>query len=363
MKKICLIKWEINGVDGGLKVACNLANELINNYEVHLISVISTGEILFELEKVVKYRNLSDKRLSMSKNYIEAHRLIKDYLKSNKIDLVIGVGANMNLLIITSTVGLKTKNISWDQTNSLYNISFQQKIQRYFSSKFSNKIIVLTKEDRSNYEVKYKINKKRVNYIYNSLDDLDTDSIRYEKGSKKLLTVGRFSEQKGYDYLAKVAVNVLSKYPDWQWDIYGSGDENIKQELIIELEKGGVLSQVNFLGNVKGTENIYPEHSIYVMTSRYEGLPLVLLEAKQYRLPIVSFNCPTGPSEIVLDDENGYLIDDYNIEKMNEKIIKLIEDRELRERFSQNSMKDTEKFNKDKILKQWINLIEKITGE
>ena len=98
------------------------------------------------------------------------------------------------------------------------------------------------------------------------------------------------------------------------------------------------------------------------MTSRYEGLPLVLLEAKQYGLPIVSFNCPTGPSEIVIDGENGYLINDFDIEEMSNRIIELIKNEKLREDFSKNSMKDTDKFNKDKILKQWIDLIEELTG-
>ena len=129
------------------------------------------------------------------------------------------------------------------------------------------------------------------------------------------------------------------------------------------MDKGGVLPQVQFKGNVKGKDNIYPDHAIYVMTSRYEGLPLVLLEAKQYGLPIVSFNCPTGPAEIVLDGENGYLIENFDINQMSQKIIELIEKNELRLGFSQNAMLDTDKFNKKKITKQWIELIEKMTGE
>jgi len=130
-----------------------------------------------------------------------------------------------------------------------------------------------------------------------------------------------------------------------------------------ELEAGGVLSQVHFKGNVKGTENIYPRHGMYVMTSRYEGLPLVLLEAKQYGLPIVSFNCPTGPSELILDGKNGYLVENYNVEQMSQLINKLIENKELRINFSKNSMLDTDKFSKEKIIQQWVELIEEMTGE
>ena len=236
-----------------------------------------------------------------------------------------------------------------------------KKFQRYFGAKAADKIITLTIEDRDNYIRQYKIDSNKVECIYNWIDSIDIVE-KYDINSKKLITVGRFDKQKGYDYLSKVAVNVLSKYPDWQWDIYGSGDENIKEKLIVELKEAGVITQVNFKGNVKGIENIYPNHGIYVMTSRYEGLPLVLLEAKQYGLPIVSFNCPTGPSEIVLDGENGYLIDNFDTNEMSNKICELIENEELRESFSRNSMNDTEKFNKETILQQWVDLIEEMIG-
>ena len=363
MKKIALVKWIINGTDGGLKVATNISNELSEVYEVHLISVISTEEIFFPLSSVVRYKNLSSQKISMSKNFVKAVKLLRTYIKKNNIEVLFGIGMTMNIVGITSTIGLKTKFISCDHTNSIVDIdTTMKKLQRYVGAKLSDKIITLTTADRNNYIKKYKINPKRVDYIYNWINAIDAEK-KYTLDSKKLITVGRFHKQKGYDYLSKVAIKILSIYPEWQWDIYGSGDEQIKQDLITELDKGGVLSQVHFKGNVKGTDNIYPDHAIYVMTSRYEGLPLVLLEAKQYGLPIVSFNCPTGPAEIVLDGENGYLIENFDINQMSQKIIELIENNELRLGFSQNAMLDTDKFNKKNITKQWIELIEKMTGE
>ena len=269
----------------------------------------------------------------------------------------------MNIVGITSTIGLKTKFISCDHTNSIVDIdTTMKKLQRYVGAKLADMIITLTTADRNNYIKKYKIKPKKVDYIYNWINSIDEEK-KYNLDSKKLITVGRFHKQKGYDYLSKVAIKVLSRYPEWQWDIYGSGNDQIKQDLITELDEGDVLSRVHFKGNVKGTDNIYPDHAIYVMTSRYEGLPLVLLEAKQYGLPIVSFNCPTGPAEIVLDGENGYLIDNFDISQMSQKIIELIENNELRLRFSRNSMLDTDKFNKKRIIEQWIKLIEEMTGE
>lgn len=362
MKKIALVKWIIDGTDGGLKVSTNLANELSKVYEVHLISVISTEEIFFPLNNAVRYKNLSSEKISMSKNFVKAVKLLRTYIKKNNIEVLFGIGMTMNIVGIISTIGLSTKFISCDHTNSIVDIdTTMKKLQRYVGAKLADKIITLTTADRNNYIKKYKINSKRVDYIYNWIDSIDVEK-KYNLDSKKLITVGRFHKQKGYDYLSKVAIKVLSRYPDWQWDIYGSGNDQIKQDLITELDKGGVLSRVHFKGNVKGTDNIYPDHAIYVMTSRYEGLPLVLLEAKQYGLPIVSFNCPTGPAEIVLNGTNGVLIDNYDTEQMRIKINELIENVELRKKFSQSAILDTEKFTKDKIIQQWIDLIEKMTG-
>lgn len=363
MKKIALVKWIIDGTDGGLKVSTDLANELSKVYEVHLISVISTEEIFFPLNNAVRYKNLSSQKISMSKNFVKAVKLLRTYIKKNNIEVLFGIGMTMNIVGITSTIGLKTKFISCDHTNSIVDIdTTMKKLQRYVGAKLADMIITLTTADRNNYIKKYKIKPKKVDYIYNWINSIDEEK-KYNLDSKKLITVGRFHKQKGYDYLSKVAIKVLSRYPDWQWDIYGSGNDQIKQDLITELDEGDVLSRVHFKGNVKGTDNIYPDHAIYVMTSRYEGLPLVLLEAKQYGLPIVSFNCPTGPAEIVLDGENGYLIDNFDISQMSQKIIELIENNELRLRFSRNSMLDTDKFNKKRIIEQWIKLIEEMTGE
>lgn len=363
MKKIAIVKWSIDRTDGGLKVAVNLSNELSKYYEIHLLSMIATEQIFFSVSKEVCYKNLSSKKLSMSKNFFQAVLKLRKYLKAHKIDVVFGVGMSMNCVGIASTLGLKTKFVSCDHTNSIVDIDTKvKKTQRFVASKFANKIITLTNQDRLNYIKKYKMNSENVDYIYNWMDSLDSVE-KYNINSKKLITVGRFDYQKGFDYLSKVANLVLSKHSEWEWDIYGDGDEKIKQELRNELEVGGVLSRVHFKGNVKGTENIYPGHGMYVMTSRYEGLPLVLLEAKQYGLPIVSFNCPTGPSELVLDGENGYLVENYNVEKMSQLINQLIENDELRAKFSQNSMLDTDKYSKEKIVQQWVDLIEEMTGE
>jgi len=360
MKKIALVKWSIDRTDGGLKVANSLANELSTMYEVHLLSMISTESNFFSLKQSVRYQNLSPKKISMSKNFLDAVKLLRNYLKEQNIDIVFGIGMSMNSVGVASTLGLKTKFVSCDHTNSIVdNDTKVKKVQRFVGAKFADKIITLTQEDRRNYIRKYGIAEDKIAYIYNWKEDV-LSNVTYNSESTKLVTVGRFDIQKGYDYLVQVAKKVLNEKSDWTWDIYGSGNKgevNKIRDLIIEND---LQDKLFIKGLEKNQALIYGDKAIYVMTSRYEGLPLVLLEAQQYNLPIVSFRCPTGPNEIVEDGVNGYLVECYDMDKLSEKLLELMEDEVLRQSFSEHAKDNMDKFDKDKILKQWIELIETI---
>ena len=360
MKKIALVKWSIDRTDGGLKVATSLANELSTMYEVHLLSMISTESNFFSLKQSVRYQNLSQKKISMSKNFLDAVKLLRNYLKEQNIDIVFGIGMSMNSVGVASTLGLKTKFVSCDHTNSIVdNDTKVKKVQRFVGAKFADKIITLTQEDRRNYIRKYGIAEDKIAYIYNWKEDV-LSNVTYNSESTKLVTVGRFDIQKGYDYLVQVAKKVLNEKSDWTWDIYGSGNKgevNKIRDLIIEND---LQDKLFIKGLEKNQALIYGDKAIYVMTSRYEGLPLVLLEAQQYNLPIVSFRCPTGPNEIVEDGVNGYLVECYDMDKLSEKLLELMEDEVLRQSFSEHAKDNMDKFDKDKILKQWIELIETI---
>ena len=360
MKKIALVKWSIDRTDGGLKVATSLANELSTMYEVHLLSMISTENNFFSLKQSVRYQNLSPKKISMSKNFLDAVKLLRNYLKEQNIDIVFGIGMSMNTVGVASTLGLKTKFVSCDHTNSIVdNDTKVKKVQRFVGAKFADKIITLTQEDRRNYIRKYGIAEDKIAYIYNWKEDV-LSNVTYNSESTKLVTVGRFDIQKGYDYLVQVAKKVLNEKSDWTWDIYGSGNKgevNKIRDLIIEND---LQDKLFIKGLEKNQALIYGDKAIYVMTSRYEGLPLVLLEAQQYNLPIVSFRCPTGPNEIVEDGVNGYLVECYDTDKLSQKLLELMEDEALKQSFSEHAKDNMDKFDKDKILKQWIELIETI---
>ncbi|MGQ7499408.1 glycosyltransferase family 4 protein [Streptococcus suis] len=363
MKKICLLKWVTGSVDGGEKVAIQLSNELSNFYEVHLVSITSISpNLFFDIDDKVTYKNFISGKYKIKDVLFKGIRMLRQYCKENNIDIIFSIGLSANIFMIGATLGLKTKTVFCEHINIKYKLNGRLgEINRDIGVYFSDKVITLTKEDAENYLDYYgkRLKRSKVDSIYNWIELSDYRSV-YNSNSKSIVTVGRFSQQKGYDLLGKVAVEVFKEFPDWKWDIYGLEDSIIAPRLIKYLEEKGVINNVNFKGLVSGTENIYPNHAMYVMTSIYEGLPLVLLEAKQYGLPVVSFSCPTGPSEIILDGVNGYLVPEYDVDKLSSKIRQLILNQSERVNFSKNSLIGCEKFSKEKILQRWVELIEEL---
>ena len=296
----------------------------------------------------------------MSKNILKISKLLKKYFIDNEIEVAFGIGISANVFLSLAGIGTQTKVVLCDHTNSITdNSELSQKVQRYVGTKLADKIITLTQEDRENYIKKHGVSDERICYIYNWKEAALSD-VSYNNKSTKIVTVGRFDSQKGYDYLVQVAKKVLSEKSDWTWEIYGSGNQDEVDKIKELIKENNLQDKLLIKGLEKNQDLIYGDKGIYVMTSRYEGLPLVLLEAQQYNLPIVSFCCPTGPSEIVEDGVNGFLVDCYDTDKMSEKLLKLMENESLRHSFSAHAKDNMDKFDKNRILNQWIELIETI---
>ena len=363
MKRIAILRYNLSHVGGAEKVAVNLANALSADYQVHLLSMTMDGTgLAFDLDPAVHFHNFFQGNPRVRELTWKASRALRTYLKQHGIELVFSIAPATNTIMLLACMGTGIKTVFCDHHSLAFDDGRGRRVQRYLGAKFADKVVSLTDEDRGNYIEKYHLKADKVSFIYNWLEALDGQP-EIDMTAKKILTVGRLSQQKGYDLLAKVASQVLPANPDWTWDIYGEGHDSIKADLVASLEAAGCLQQVDFKGNVKGMNHIYPGHSLYVMTSYHEGLPLVLLEAKQYGLPIVSFACPTGPSEIVSDGLNGYLVAPYDVDLMVTRIQTLIDDADLRQSMSDRSMDDTEKFDKARILAQWQGLIHELLGE
>lgn len=176
--------------------------------------------------------------------------------------------------------------------------------------------------------------------------------------SKKVIAVGRHSYEKGLDRLLLIWQKVVAKHPDWILEVYGVSNQEFNLiQLASELK---ITDSILFHEPVKDIEEKYVASSILLMTSRTEGFGLVLIEAMASGLPCIAYDCPVGPRSIIKDGENGFLIEDGNIDLFVEKLSLLIENEDVRKLLGEKAQISVADYDLDAIMKQWQNLFESL---
>lgn len=359
MKKICFIDFDMSVRGGVEKVTADLVNSLADRYEVHLLSLCLTGELEYPLDERVNFHAFLKEEKRLSEMRKELAPRLKDYVKEHGIDVAILQGNYTGFVASTLRFGTRVKLVFSDH-GALMNQWDRKDIVviRLISSLLCHKVITLTKQNRSDYMRRFLLPRRKVECIYNWIDSSVTCSTQYDVSSKRIVSAGRFGKEKGFDMLIHAFASVAKVHPDWQLDIMGDGEMMpTVQELIAQY---GLESQVKLWGMRRDLAERYRDYAMYVLPSYREGMPLVLLEAKANRLPIVSFDIMTGPREIVTDGVDGVLVPPCNTEAMARAICRLIEDVDLRVTMSDNSQKNIDTFSKETILAQWCDLIDKI---
>lgn len=210
------------------------------------------------------------------------------------------------------------------------------------------RFIVLSEEDNAKWT---ELN--NVSVIYNPLSFYPESAS--DCSSKKVIAVGRYMPQKGFDLLIDCWKMVSEKHPDWTLSIYGDGMREVLQAQINSLNLQGSCFLEHTVTNITDK---YLESSIFVLSSRYEGFGMVIIEAMACGLPPVSFACPCGPRDIIRDGEDGLLAENGNITQLAEKICYLIEHEDERKRMGQAARRNVERFKIENIGRQWEQLFE-----
>lgn len=174
---------------------------------------------------------------------------------------------------------------------------------------------------------------------------------------KQVIAAGRLTHQKGFDRLVAAWKIVADRHPDWILKIYGGGDEEPLLRMITDLDIG---NSCQLEGNVVDITEKYVESSIFALSSRYEGLPMVLGEAMACGLPVVSFDCPCGPRDIIRDGEVGLLVENGNIAQLADKICYLIEHEDIRKEMGSAARVHAKQFDIKIIAEQWKQLFNSV---
>lgn len=363
LHKIAMINFDMSTRGGSQQVLANMVNSMDRDYEFHVISLISENpEWAYSFSERVACATILPYKARIRQSIRLGKKKFLRYLEENRIELLFYVGAYAGLCAGWMARRQKRQKVFCDH-GALMNQwgEMPARLMRMVGSRFSHRTVVLTGQSEQAYYEKFHYEKGRVITIPNWIDDaILRDAGEYDGESKRLLTAGRFSHEKGYDLLLLTAQALRERTEDWEWDIYGEGD--MLEEIRERVKEMGLEEHLHLLGATDRMSLCYRHHAIYVLTSYREGLPLVLLEAKANHLPVVSFDIVTGPAEIVTDKEDGILIPPYDTGKMAEEIAALLSDDKRRMEMSQKSGNRMERFRKETILKQWKSLIRELLG-
>ena len=169
--------------------------------------------------------------------------------------------------------------------------------------------------------------------------------------NKQVIMVGRYNDAKGYDYLIPAWSVVHQRHPDWVLNVYGSGE--YYEQVVSWIKEKRLENSIRLHEPTDQIMEKYLESSICVMSSRYEGFPMVLLEAMASGVPCVAFDCPYGPRNIIRHEEDGLLVDYLNSSALADGLCRLIQDEDLRKRFGRQARENVRRFSKESIMSQW----------
>ncbi|WP_392431963.1 glycosyltransferase family 4 protein [Yersinia sp. HM-2024] len=358
MKKIAFFGGDISHTGGTERVSLALANYLVKNgYQVVIISLSGNAPPKFHVEESVKLVSLFDEKRRFSLAYVAVVSRLRRILLDESIDVLIDVDTMLALFSTTALLGTKIKHISWEHFNYKSNLNIKsRKLARKIAAKFSDAVVTLTEKDRDYWLEENKYPEKIIS-IPNPLP-FESKNKLTKKHAKKVLALGRLTYQKGFDLLLDVWAKVEKTNNSWTLIIAGDGED---KQLLLDKIKILNLNNVKLLPSTQHVSDLYDQSGIYVMTSRFEGFPMVLLEAKASGLPIIAYDCDTGPSELIINNEDGFLIPFADSDAFTRHLILLMNDDDLRESMSLRSLKNAEKYKIEMAIgDKWKCLIDNI---
>ncbi|WKX27166.1 glycosyltransferase [Tatumella ptyseos] len=339
--KVCIVIDGVSNSGGTDRVVSNLANILTEKEISTDIYSLTTGAPYYFISSEV--RIIYPKYNNRIINLINFSIKIKKENYDNVIVLSMGK-LSAQLIPMLRIFLIKSKIICNDHVSfeSFSLIKKMIKLPAYF---ISDNIVVLTESDKS--YLKNMLGSK-VSVVRNSspYENYSFSSNDIYKKEKIVIAVGRLTYQKNFQRLIRLWNE--AKTIGWRLVIIGSGEE---KEILEDSIRQNKSNNINIIESTPDLEKWYRRSSLLLMTSRYEGLPMVLIEAKNFALPVLAFDCKTGPNEII--DKDGIVIDYHDDQSFILNLERILVDSELREKFSKEALLNSKFFNKEEIFKQW----------
>ena len=332
-----------------------LAEKLGYNVTILTTNSVQGEELLYPVSKSITVAGIKPVNDNLVSYFFSYKKLLNEYVNEIKPDFIIMCDNGLKGFLLPFILSTK-RHLVYERHGSKYIKDVQpdrgilSRIKDTFTYRFMNfcgsyfdRFVTLTQTGAKEWAF------ANVAVIHNPLW-FNTDTLSTVK-NKRALVVARHTYEKGFDRLFKVWKEVALQHSDWVLDIYG--DNNPEYDVEKLAADYGLTHHVQFHKPVKNITDVYKESSVYLMTSRYEGFGMVLIEAMACGVPCVAFDCPSGPGEIIVDGKNGFLVPDDSIEEFMERVCDLIQDESLRSAMGANAKESSASFSIDVIMQQW----------
>lgn len=364
---------------GGVeRVTSLLSKSLSDNYD---ISILTLNHFKNRYKFTGNYYTLQNNRIRQSRiNKLFRLYWITNLVKIRKLltilkpDLIISFTTYVNILAIFAKFILRFKTPLFISEHCNPVMQYKDKsrfyhflIRIFYTSNYINKFITISNDLQSIIARIYKVKMKKMINIYNPINLTkiklmakerieDYHEIFNDENIVKFISIGRLSEEKGYEHLINAFSKVKSELIQTKLFIIGEGP--LRKRLKYMINAKGLQEEIILLGLKKNPFQYLNKADIFVLSSNFEALPMVLIEALACEKPIISTNCETGPNEILDNGENGILVDIKNSEELADKMIFLANNQDICNKFSKIAIKRVKFFDIQHIKKIWIELID-----
>jgi glycosyltransferase involved in cell wall biosynthesis len=359
------------GGGGAERVTANLANYWTHKgWEISVVTLASRSLDFYELHPSVKRIDLG--LAGNSGNVLvglwqNLRRLfaMRRVLRQIQPDIALGMMTSTNILLALAALSLPAlRTIGAERIYPpQLPLGYLWETLRSYTYRLLNAVTVLTSE--SEEWIKSNTYARKISVIPNAafypLLVQEPRIIPTASERKILLAVGRLDKQKGYDLLIETFYNLSAKYPDWDLVILGEG--SLRPALEKQIRDLDLEKRILIPGRAGNVGEWYESADLYAMSSRFEGFPNTLVEAMSYGLPAVSFDCETGPRDIIRHEVDGLLARLGDVVALTTALDRLMGDKELRMRLSANAVEVRERFSMEKIAGLWEQLFDEVLDD
>ncbi len=334
------------------------------NVETHLFTSEQRGnQAVYEISDKVVWRDLGvnyQRELSYFhpknlKKVFRHYKILNKEIKRIKPDVIMSVSFSPEQYFLPFMAKDIPKLKEFHSSKYIYPVSKLRKFLDKSLGKY-DALVVLNESEKQFYD-----NQNIV--VIPNFTDFNSESNWSGPREKTIIAAGRIAPVKQFDRLINVWSTLFQEFPEWKVKIFGGGDEQLSKELNHLIQSCNLSSSVFLLPSTPYIEQEMQRASVYAMTSQTECFPMVLLEAKACGLPIISFDCPTGPRHIVNHGSDGVLVEANNNEAFAEALKGLLQNDFQRNDFGNKAQENVRVYAKEVVMKKWFDLFTKISAK